>query len=183
MEQKIQVLVDNVADSARAVLQSTAANRKTSTEAATEAAGTSIQTSDIGRALSTDVGQLRRLVQASIAALRNAEIQDMQRMRGGTTGTAGTVEVTQVSAPKANGQRGDGSGRPRVPPLAMGEMSEEAYHTDNARATSEAPLGPDAVGGTDVRTDGWSPGLSADILEVENGGTVLSPATQEHTTR
>lgn len=117
MEQKVQVLVDNVADSARAVLdfvadddnnnniqgvhRSEVAETATAT-AATEALGgtmplpaggavgataaldTNTNTpaaTEAGRALSKDVGQLRRLVQAAITALRNAEVEDERRTR------------------------------------------------------------------------------------------------------
>lgn len=104
MEQKVQVLVDNVADSARAVLdliiggdQTLAATPERekvasekmatatpgdNTKAEREDRATISPAKDAGRALSKDVGQLRRLVQAAITALRNAEIEDLQRTRG-----------------------------------------------------------------------------------------------------
>lgn len=115
MEQKVQVLVDNVADSASAVLNfvsggagdtdrgdfdvigsSCARDHTESTsEGAAETAWSSKETGgeapgsgttpaarDAGRALSKDLGQLRRLVQAAITALRNAEIEDQQRTEG-----------------------------------------------------------------------------------------------------
>ncbi|CAB1096787.1 unnamed protein product [Ectocarpus sp. CCAP 1310/34] len=124
MEQKVKVLVDNVADSACAVLDLVAASQSGAdnhragdgysgstdhaqvvlpspslapaggTESAAEGevsrAGTESSSSPAareaaGRALSKDVGQLRRLVQAAITALRNADAEDQQR---GITATA-----------------------------------------------------------------------------------------------
>lgn len=181
MEQKVQVLVDNVADSARAVLQSTAVHNTTS-EAATRAPDSNIQTSDASRALSKDVGQLRRLVHASIAALRNAEIQDLQRVRETTAGTAGAVEVTPASAPITKWKRGGGSGRKQASPPAMGQTSE-ADHTDNVREIGATALSPDAAtSGTDtVRTGGWSPSFSENVLEGGNSRIISSPAATGNT--
>lgn len=129
MEQKVQVLVDNVADSARAVLNFVAAEnanhgddnasrshsgatRETvanpgvaSSEGGTGAdnnkGGLDHDTpaSDASKALSKDVGQLRRLVQAAIAALRNAEIEDHQRTKEArTVAAADTTNVPRISA-------------------------------------------------------------------------------------
>lgn len=123
MEQKVQVLVDNVADSAFAVLNfvsgdgdtdlngsgkyhlpdihnrtasaaegaaATAARAGVGTREGVEegvgqgmggevAGSSSPAARDAGRALSKDLGQLRRLVQAAITALRNADIEDHER--------------------------------------------------------------------------------------------------------
>lgn len=120
MEQKVQVLVDNVADSACAVLNLVAVPENdggkgggtnghrpavpssTSTGETTPPAGAGPSSSPAardaaGRALSKDVGQLRRLVQAAITALRNAEIEDDLR----TKGTVTTAAVTAVVAAPA----------------------------------------------------------------------------------
>lgn len=108
----MQVLVDNVADSASAVLNFVSGgagdpdrgdfddigssyardHAESTSEGAAETAwstketggeapgsGTTPAARDAGRALSKDLGQLRRLVQAAITALRNAEIEDQQR--------------------------------------------------------------------------------------------------------
>ncbi|CBJ30888.1 kinesin-like protein [Ectocarpus siliculosus] len=124
MEQKVQVLVDNVADSACAVLDLVAAsqsgidNRRGGdghtgstdhaqvvlpspssapaggtgstgegevSRAGTESSSSPAAREAAGRALSKDVGQLRRLVQAAITALRNADAEDQQQ---GITATA-----------------------------------------------------------------------------------------------
>jgi len=138
MEQKVQVLVDNVADSACAVLNFVIASENehdktinsvgsrrrstgnaqglpspTSTGGVTSAAGgsgagpvsspTSAARDAAGRALSKDVGQLRRLVQAAITALRNAEIEDQQR-------TTGVATVAATTATTAAGDSGGGGG-------------------------------------------------------------------------
>lgn len=132
MEQKVQVLVDNVADSACAVLNLVAVSESdsgngggaddhrqvvsssTSTGEATPSAGAGSSSTpaarDVaGRALSKDVGQLRRLVQAAITALRNAEIEDQQRTKGAVTtasaaaaGPAGEATAGSESAAVAS---------------------------------------------------------------------------------
>lgn len=118
MEQKVQVLVDNVADSACAVLDLVAASQRGTDQrrggddyagstdhaqvvlpssslapaggtgsagegevprAGTESSSSPAAREAAGRALSKDVGQLRRLVQAAITALRNADAEDQQR--------------------------------------------------------------------------------------------------------
>ncbi|CAN0053372.1 unnamed protein product [Ectocarpus fasciculatus] len=118
MEQKVQVLVDNVADSACAVLDLVAASQSGTdnhrggdgytgstdhaqavlpgpssapaggtgsvgeggvSRAGTESSSSPASREAAGRALSKDVGQLRRLVQAAITALRNADAEDQQR--------------------------------------------------------------------------------------------------------
>ncbi|CAM9344663.1 unnamed protein product [Ectocarpus sp. 4 AP-2014] len=118
MEQKVQVLVDNVADSACAVLDLVAASQSgtdnhhggdgcpgstdhaqvvlpspssgpaggtgsagegEASRAGTESSLSPAAREAAGRALSKDVGQLRRLVQAAITALRNADAEDQQR--------------------------------------------------------------------------------------------------------
>ncbi|CAM9834586.1 unnamed protein product [Ectocarpus sp. 12 AP-2014] len=124
MEQKVQVLVDNVADSACAVLDLVAASQSGAdnhrggdgctgsivhaqvvlpspssapaggtgsagegevSRAGTESSSSPAAREAAGRALNKDVGQLRRLVQAAITALRNADAEDQQR---GITATA-----------------------------------------------------------------------------------------------
>ena len=105
----MQILVDNVSDSALAVLNvitadkeqgETAAYRRErgvggaraiespASGAALAAAGdavsraTTLDVRDAGRALSKDIGQLRRLVQAAITALQIAEKEDEERTNG-----------------------------------------------------------------------------------------------------
>lgn len=124
MEQKVQVLVDNVADSACGVLDLIAASQSGTdnhrgddsytgstdhaqvvlpspssapaggtgsagegevSRSGTESSSSPAAREAAGRALSKDVGQLRRLVQAAITALRNADAEDQQR---GITATA-----------------------------------------------------------------------------------------------
>lgn len=121
MEQKVQVLVDNVADSACEVLNLVAASEtagtddhlqappsSTSTGEATPSAGAGSSSTPAardaaGRALSKDVGQLRRLVQAAITALRNAEIEDQQRTKDAVT------TETAAAAPAGEATAGGGS--------------------------------------------------------------------------
>ena len=117
MEQKVQVLVDNVADSACAVLNLVAVSdgdsgndghrqvvpSSTSTGEATPSAGvrsspTPAARDAAGRALSKDVGQLRRLVQAAITALRNAEIEDRQRSKDTATTASAAASAPAVEA-------------------------------------------------------------------------------------
>lgn len=127
MEQKVQVLVDNVADSACAVLDLVAVSEKgsgsggggggginghrqgvpssTSTGEETPSAGAGSSSTPAardaaGRALSKDVGQLRRLVQAAITALRNAEIEDQQRTKDVATAE---VEAAAVAVERTAG--------------------------------------------------------------------------------
>ena len=117
MEQKVQVLVDNVADSACAVLNLVAVSdgdsgndghrqvvpSSTPTGEATPSAGvrsspTPAARDAAGRALSKDVGQLRRLVQAAITALRNAEIEDRQRSKDTATTASAAASAPAVEA-------------------------------------------------------------------------------------
>lgn len=124
MEQKVQVLVDNVADSASAVLNFASASdahshnskdgrRRDSrgnspvSEASGAGAGASCPSADedaASRALTKDVSQLRRLVQAAITALRNAEIEDQQRTNVFATAAAATA--APPAPPAAEGQPG-----------------------------------------------------------------------------
>lgn len=114
MEQKVQVLVDNLTESASAVLQAVAAqdelmpsneenddgNRGLATRLSAESspadphalpkpkAADKKSTSSAAasqRALTKDVSQLRRLVQATISALRTAEAEDEARSTRGSS--------------------------------------------------------------------------------------------------
>lgn len=147
MEQKVRVLVDNVSDSARAVLDLVTAaeavdgdvprfstlaspsgaeaaarvgpdpgsvvdgmgkeNEKYKNSAVNGEPRRSPTARDIAsKALTKDLGQLRRLVQAAITALRNAEIEDQQRTAGTDatdtcTGRAGATAVVGRKIPDA----------------------------------------------------------------------------------
>lgn len=129
MEQKVQVLVDNVADSARAVLESVAGPRAASTAFSDlEDNGDSLRASDAGRALNKDIGQLRRLVQAAISALRNAEIEDEQRVKVIAAGVASPAvpDALVASSPEASimdGKRGSGR-RAQITPLKVTSIDD-----------------------------------------------------------
>lgn len=137
MEQKVQVLVDNVADSARAVLQTSTKDGQSL--AARGLSGTDIQTSDAGRALSKDVGQLRRLVQAAITALRNAEKEDQQRENVvGKSAAAGMVPAG--SALTTTGTR-EGNPREGATPSALA-LNAPTKNGDTATSIALMPKFP-----------------------------------------
>lgn len=123
MEQKVQVLVDNVTDSARTVLNLIPVDKQGTAPAAAasevfngekgvggvKATGTAAKAAtagddddnsattraarDASSALKKDLGQLRRLVQAAIGALRIAEKEDDERTREITAAHHATTTV------------------------------------------------------------------------------------------
>ncbi|CAM9130329.1 unnamed protein product, partial [Hapterophycus canaliculatus] len=105
------------------------------------------------RALAKDVSQLRRLVQAAITALRNAEIEDEQRANALAKGAAVSVPLTPPA-----GERPPGSGNPSP--------------TGRAHATARQKFG---------RRDGRESGTENANIPAESNGA-LSSAGMDGTT-
>lgn len=187
----MQVLVDNVADSASAVLTFASASdsdshgskggrrcdsvghvRASITSASSPPSTSASETLEertgspcpaerdaASKTLTKDVSQLRRLVQAAITALRNAEIEDQQRTDAFAAATAASV--------------------PPAPPTRKAQPEPAApLPTERTHAMASLKLGRKDRGGSSAEGDDVPAAGGAALFAGTDGSTIKFPAPE-----